>query len=166
MASQNTERVHMFGSSSLNGASAYAKIGIETGVIAANPHKLIAMLYEGAITAISDALKNIETGNIAAKGLSISKAIAIVENGLRASLDKSVGGEIALSLDSLYEYMSRQLLNANLRNDTKLLIEISDLLKDLKTTWDAIAPVPNTIAEIPKQEFDALAPRPTKFLEA
>lgn len=156
----------MFGSSPLNGASVYAKIGIETGVIAANPHKLIVMLFEGAITAIFNAQKNIEAGNIAAKGQSISKAIAIIDNGLRASLDKNVGGEIALSLDNLYEYMSRQLLTANLKNDVKLLIEISNLLKDLKTTWDAIAPTPAAITEIPKQEIDTLAPRSSKFLEA
>ncbi|MDO8651598.1 MAG: flagellar export chaperone FliS [Undibacterium sp.] len=156
----------MFGSSQKNGASAYAKIGIETGVIAANPHKLIVMLFDGAITAISNALKNIETNNVAAKGQSISKAIAIIDNGLRASLDKKVGGEVALSLDSLYEYMSRQLLVANLSNDTNLLMEIHSLLKDLKTTWEAIAPIPVSLTEIPRQEYDALAPRPTKFLEA
>lgn len=156
----------MFGSSPFNGASAYAKIGIETGVIAANPHKLIVMLFEGAIASLSNALKHIEAGNIAAKGQSISKAIAIIDNGLRASLDKTVGGEIALSLDSLYEYMSRQLIVANLKNDVNLINEISILLKDLKSTWDAIAPVPAQASEIPKQEFDALAPRPTKFLEA
>lgn len=156
----------MFGSSPFNGASAYAKIGIETGVIAANPHKLIVMLFEGAITALSNAVKNIEANNVAAKGQSISKAIAIIDNGLRASLDKNVGGEIALSLDSLYEYMSRQLLAANLKNDTKLIIEISNLLKDIKATWESIAPVPTAITEISKQEFDTLAPRPTKFLEA
>jgi flagellar protein FliS len=156
----------MFGSSRLNGASAYAKIGIETGVIAANPHKLIVMLYEGAITAIANAIKNIELGNIAEKGKSISKAIAIIDNGLRASLDKQVGGEIAQSLDSLYEYMSRQLLLANLKNDASSMVEVSKLLKDLKATWEAIAPVPSAVTDVPQKEFDALAPRPTKFLEA
>lgn len=84
----------MFGSSQARGANAYAKVGIETGVIAASPHKLIVMLYDGAITSITNALNFIEAGNIASKGQSISKAIAIIENGLRASLDKKVGGEL------------------------------------------------------------------------
>lgn len=155
----------MFGSMK-TGASAYANVGIETGVIAASPHKLIVMLFEGAITAISNALQFMETNKVAAKGQSISKAIAIIDNGLRASLDKKVGGEIALSLDALYEYMSNQLLLANLNNDKVKLAEIRDLLRDLKTTWDAIAPIPVSVTEIPKQNIDALAPRSTKYLEA
>lgn len=155
----------MFGSMK-TGASAYANVGIETGVIAASPHKLIVMLFEGAIAAISNALQYMETNNVAAKGQSISKAIAIIDNGLRASLDKKVGGEIALSLDALYEYMSNQLLLSNLNNDVAKLSEIRDLLRDLKTTWDAIAPIPVSVTEAPKQNFDALAPRSTKYLEA
>ncbi|MET3117832.1 flagellar protein FliS [Undibacterium sp. GrIS 1.8] len=159
----------MFGSSQTRGANAYAKVGMETGVIAASPHTLIVMLFDGAITAISNALQNLETGNIAAKGQSISKAISIIENGLRASLDKKVGGEIALSLDSLYAYMGNQLVVANLKNKAEILIEIRDLLRDLKSTWEAIAPVSAT-AELetvrPPQQVDALAPRPSKFLEA
>jgi flagellar protein FliS len=156
----------MFGSSQNRGANAYAKVGMETGVIAATPHKLIVMLYDGAITAISNAIVFVEAKNIAAKGHSISKAIAIIETGLRASLDKKVGGEIALSLDALYEYMSQQLLLANLHNDTKILMEIRDLLKDLKTTWDAIAPANAAASEAPKQAYDALEPRPVKYVEA
>ena len=155
----------MFGSMK-TGASAYANVGIETGVIAASPHKLIVMLFEGAITAVSNALQFMETNKVAAKGQSISKAIAIIDNGLRASLDKKVGGEIALSLDALYEYMSNQLLLANLNNDTAKLAEIRDLLRDLKTTWDAIGPIPISVTEVPKPHIDALAPRSTKYLEA
>lgn len=155
----------MFGSMK-TGASAYANVGIETGVIAASPHKLIVMLFEGAITAISNALQFMESNKVAAKGQSISKAIAIIDNGLRASLDKKVGGEIALSLDALYEYMSNQLLLANLNNDKLKLVEIRDLLRDLKVTWDAIAPIPVSVTEVPKQNIDALAPRSTKYLEA
>ena len=155
----------MFGSMK-TGASAYANVGIETGVIAASPHKLIVMLFEGAITAISNALQFMESNKVASKGQSISKAIAIIDNGLRASLDKKVGGEIALSLDALYEYMSNQLLLANLNNDKLKLVEIRDLLRDLKVTWDAIAPIPVSVTEVPKQNIDALAPRSTKYLEA
>jgi flagellar protein FliS len=155
----------MFGSIK-NGANAYAKIGIETGVIAASPHKLIVMLYEGAITAISNGMQQLEAGNIAGKGLSLSKAIAIIDNGLRASLDKKVGGEIALSLDSLYEYMINRLLHANLKNDVEGLSEVLTLLRDLKATWDAIAPIPTSISEIAKPAYDALAPRSNKYQEA
>lgn len=156
----------MFGSFQNHGANAYAKVGIETGVIAASPHKLIVMLYEGAITAVSNALQFMEANKVASKGQSISKAIAIIDNGLRASLDKKVGGEIALSLEALYEYMSNQLLLANLNNDRAKLIEIRDLLRELKTAWDGIGPIPISVTEVPKHTIDALAPRSTKYLEA
>jgi flagellar protein FliS len=157
----------MFGSSA-QGASAYAKVGIETGVIAASPHKLIVMLYDGAIVSLSNALYQIEHNETAAKGKSISKAIAIIENGLRASLDKKVGGEISTSLDSLYEYMSQQLLMANLKNDTDAIKNVVNLLRDLKATWEAISPEQKNqnSGEVPSPNIDQLSPRSNKFMEA
>lgn len=155
----------MFGSSQMSGANAYAKIGVETGVISASPHQLIVMLFEGAIVAISNAQQHMQAGNIAAKGQSISKAIAIIDSGLRASLDKKVGGEIAVSLDSLYEYMNNRLILANIKNQVDLLIEVQNLLRDLKTSWEAIAPVNAQAAEPIRTPIDALVPRAVNYLE-
>lgn len=129
----------MFGSMN-SGANAYAKVGMETGVIAADPHKLIVMLFEGAQAALSNGLQHMKKGNIAEKGKSLSSAIMIIENGLRASLDKSVGGEIALNLDALYAYMSNRLLVANLNNQPEIIEEVQALLSDIKGAWDQIAP--------------------------
>ena len=129
----------MFGSTK-SGANAYAKIGVETGVLAASPHKLIVMLFDGALIALSTAMMQMKAGNIPAKGQAISKAILIIDGGLRASLDKKVGGGIALSLDALYEYMSNRLLIANLKNQPEILEEVQRLLMDLKTAWDEISP--------------------------
>lgn len=157
----------MFGSPQSHGANAYAKVGIETGVIAASPHKLIVMLYEGAIVALSNAAQHLKNGDLAAKGHSISKAIAIIENGLRASLDKKAGGEIAVSLDALYEYMNSRLLQANLKNELEGLHEVQGLLRDLKSAWEAISPdnkPANVERPIPQQ--DPLAPRRPNFFEA
>src|ERR1700712_994192 len=94
----------MFGSVQ-KGANACANVGLETGVAAASPHKLIVMLFDGALTSLTIALAEMRAKNIAAKGRAISKAIRIVEEGLRASLDKSTGGAIAASLDSLYAFI-------------------------------------------------------------
>lgn len=129
----------MFGSQR-SGAHAYAKVGVETGVMAASPHKLIAMLFDGAMLALSTALVHMKAGNIAAKGKSISQAISIIDEGLRASLDQSAGGSIAVSLDSLYEYMSSRLLMGNLKNDPAMLEEVQRLLIELKQAWDGIDP--------------------------
>jgi flagellar protein FliS len=142
----------MFGSMK-SGASAYAKVGIETGVMAASPHKLIVMLYDGALTAIRNAQVHMKAGNIPEKGSQVSKAIKIIENGLRASLDREVGGEIAQGLDSLYEYMGHRLLMANLNNQPELLEEVHCLLSDLRDAWNAIgnvalAPVEATPAPV------------------
>jgi flagellar protein FliS len=155
----------MFGSQT-SGANAYAKIGVETGVISASPHKLILMLFEGAIVAISNAQQHMQSGNIAAKGQSISKAISIIDSGLRASLDKKAGGEIAMSLDSLYEYMGNRLIFANLNNQIEALAEVQNLLRDIKSSWEAITPVVVQAPEPTRQPVDALSPRSVNYLEA
>jgi len=127
----------MFGTTP-RGVGAYAKVGLETGVSAASPHKLIVMLYDGALAAIMTASAQMAARNIEEKGKAISKAIRIIDDGLRASLDKDVGGEIARNLDALYEYMSARLLEANLKNDPAMLDEVRGLLADLRDTWNQI----------------------------
>ncbi|WUR12055.1 flagellar export chaperone FliS [[Empedobacter] haloabium] len=131
----------MFGSPQ-RGVNAYAKVGLETGIAAASPHKLIVMLYDGAIVAILNGITQMKAGNIEEKGKAISKAIQIIDNGLRASLDREVGGEIARNLDALYEYMSGRLLTANLQNDPAMLEEVRGLLADLRDTWKQIGDEP------------------------
>lgn len=118
--------------------NAYARVGIETGVTGANPHRLVLMLFEGAILAITHAKQHMLRGEIAAKGESISKAIMIINDGLRVSLDVKAGGQLAQNLHALYEYMSRRLLFANARNEPAVLDEIKHLLAELKEAWEAI----------------------------
>jgi flagellar protein FliS len=127
----------MFGTMK-RGVNAYANVALETGVDSASPHKLIVMLYDGALVALLSAKTNIAANNIAAKGMAISKAITIIDNGLRASLDKEAGGEIAANLDALYDYMSRRLLHANLSNDVPAIDEVHRLLSDLRGAWVTI----------------------------
>lgn len=118
----------------------YANIGIETSVSSADPHKLILLLYQGALLSISTAKNQILRKDIPAKGKSISQAITIIEEGLKASLDRSVGGDLARNLSDLYEYMIQRLLIANLKNDVSVLDEVSHLLSDLKGAWEQIRP--------------------------
>ena len=120
------------------GVNAYVKISLETGVLAANPNKLTIMLYEGAITACHSAIVHMLSKDIRNKGAMLSKAIMIIESGLRLSLDKKAGGDIAASLDSLYAYMSHRLAIANIRNQPELVHEIIKLLTELKSAWEAI----------------------------
>src|SRR5438309_154698 len=105
----------MFGMTQ-RGVQAYAKVGLETSAVAASPHELIVMLFDGAMVALSNARGHMKAGRIADKGKSISHAIAIINDGLRACLDKKAGGGIANNLDGLYQYMTNRLLQANLSN--------------------------------------------------
>lgn len=162
----------MFGSVQ-SGANAYAKVGMETGVVAANPHKLIVMLFEGAQIALTSALQHMQAGNIPERGKALSKAIAIIENGLRASLDKTVGGQIVLNLDALYEYMNNQLLLANLNSQPELIQEVQALLHDIQGAWEEIAPKSATstpAAPLADQtmsgSYDALAPNTPRLMKA
>jgi flagellar protein FliS len=125
-----------------SGVKAYAKVGIETGVTSASPHKLIVMLFDGAIVSVTSAIMHMKGGNIPEKGKAISKAIMIIDSGLRAALDKKAGGEIAQGLDALYEYMGARLLEANLKNNLAHLEEVQRLLQDLRGAWNAIADTP------------------------
>ncbi|MBI5429630.1 MAG: flagellar export chaperone FliS [Nitrosomonadales bacterium] len=118
--------------------SAYTKVGIESVVSSADPHQLISMLFQGALQAVANAKNGIKRNDIPAKGAAISKAIAIIGEGLHASLDKNVGGELAQNLSSLYDYMVLRLITANLKNDTAMLDEVTALLADLKSAWDGI----------------------------
>lgn len=117
---------------------AYNKVGVESGVTSADPVKLISMLYQGALLAIANAKNGILRKDIPAKGAAISKAIAIIGEGLNASLDKKIGGVLAQNLSSLYDYMVTRLVEANLKNDTAALDEVARLLNDLKGAWDSI----------------------------
>jgi len=149
-----------------SGANAYAKVGIETGVVAASPHKLIVMLFDGALAALATALQHMNTGNIPGKGQALSKAISIIDSGLRASLDHKAGGEISANLDALYEYMSNRLMLANLNNQPEMIEEVQRLLQDLRSAWEAIAPTAQAAPEVPAAINDPLAPNISGLVKA
>ncbi|MFI4941028.1 MAG: flagellar export chaperone FliS [Burkholderiales bacterium] len=154
----------MFGSSQ-RGAVAYANVGAETGVMAASPHKLVVMLFEGAMLHVTLAAQHMQAGRIAEKGKAISRAIAFIDTGLRASLNKQVGGEIALNLDALYEYMSKQLLEANIKNQPEILEEVHRLLGELKNAWAAIGSDDGKLQQ-PAAVSKSPAPHPSRLAKA
>ena len=116
---------------------AYTQVNKYSGVTDASPHRLVQMLLEGALEKIAGVTVLLKRGDIAKKGETIGQIIAII-GGLRSSLNKEAGGEMAENLDRLYDYMERQLLQANLKNDVNILDEVSSLIKEIKTGWDAI----------------------------
>ncbi|MDR2032944.1 MAG: flagellar export chaperone FliS [Azoarcus sp.] len=130
----------MFGTHTSSPASAYANLGRESDIATASPHRLIVLLFEGAETAINVARVHAEQGNIAGRGASISKAIDIISNGLKVSLDMRQGGELAVRLAALYDYMVSRLLWANMKNDVSAMAEVLSLLNEIHSAWNEIDP--------------------------
>ena len=122
-----------------NPAAAYRQAGVEAQTGTASPHELILMLYDGALASIASASHHMRIGDVSQKGEAISKAIEIIEGGLKACLDYRSGGDLAERLGALYEYMSNRLVHANLRNDNGALGEVSGLLRELRGAWQEIS---------------------------
>lgn len=115
----------------------YGRGAVESEVNFASPHRIIQMLMEGALSKIATAKGCIARNDIAEKSRQITWGMNIIQ-GLRTSLDAQKGGEVAANLDSLYEYMGRRLLEANVSNDVAILDEVSSLLMEVKAGWDNI----------------------------
>lgn len=131
------------------GVKAYSQVSVHTDVSQASPHRLIQLLIDAALGKISNAKGLMINSQIAEKGKQIGLAVSIID-GLRASLDKSNGGEIAENLDCLYDYMIRRLTDANITNDVAILDEVSSLLKPIKEAWELI---PESIRSKHKSEI-------------
>ena len=121
----------------MNGLQQYQRINTQTSITDADPHKLIQLLYQGAIERINMAKAQLQARNYDGKGKLILKAIDIVA-ALRGFLDKEQGGDLSERLDALYEYMERALWEANARNDINRLDEVAGLLHSIKEGWDGI----------------------------
>lgn len=115
----------------------YRQLGIESEVNHASPHRLIQMLFEGALGRLATAQGALERGDVAVKGEALGKAIGIV-SGLQASLDMSAG-ELSDNLSALYDYINIRLLEASRQNDSEKVAEVIQLIKTLKSAWDEIA---------------------------
>jgi len=121
-------------------AKAYADTGRVSDISTASPHRLVVLLFEGAETAINVAKVHAEQGNVAERGTNISKAIDIISNGLKVSLNLEEGGELAARLAALYDYMVSRLLWANMKNDISAMKEVLFLLGEIHGAWKQIDP--------------------------
>ncbi len=123
-----------------NQLSAYQRVCVETDVLTADSHKLVLMLFEGALLALADAQLHMQRRETAEKGLALSKALMIIDGGLKASLDVKAGGKLGEHLAALYDYMCDRLLHANLHNRVDIVEEIRQLLLGLRGAWLQISP--------------------------
>ncbi len=118
-------------------ADFYRKTGVTSAAMGDDPHRLISLMLEGACKRIRLARACIERRDIPGKGKAIADACAIISH-LNGSLDHQKGGDIATHLSALYDYAMRRLTDANLHSDTAALDEVSGLLEDISSAWNAI----------------------------
>jgi flagellar protein FliS len=120
-------------------AASYRTLDVQTMVDGADPHRLVEMLYDGAVVQVAKARYALARQDIVAKGEATTRAIRIIDEGLKAALDARAG-DVARNLDALYDYMTRTLVNANLKNSDSLYGEVEKLLGDLRGAWRDIGP--------------------------
>jgi flagellar protein FliS len=120
-----------------NALQEYNQVGVHSSIEESSPHQLIQLLLDSALDKIRVARGHMLHQQIEQKGANISSAILIIE-GLRASLDKNSGGQIAENLENLYSYMELRLMEANLKNDAAIMTEIVGLLGEIREAWAAI----------------------------
>ena len=118
---------------------AYKKVSVDSQLTAASPHKVIQMLMEGAIERLIQGKTAMLKKDIALKGERLGKALDIIIS-LRSCLSMADGGEIASNLDSLYDYMIRQISHANSDNLESPLDDVIHILREIKSAWDQIPP--------------------------
>ncbi len=114
--------------------AAYRSTSAHAGVAAADPHRLVVMLMDGALERIAAARGLLSHGGGIEKPQLLQRAMDIIDE-LRNSLNLKAGGEVAANLDRLYEYMCMRLMQANASNKPELLDEVSRLLNEIRSAW-------------------------------
>jgi flagellar protein FliS len=138
---QDIKETNMYTSLNRRAASAYAQVGVQSSVDGASPHQLIQLLFD-ALESAERGQGALQRGDIGEKGVQIGKAVRILEEGLKASVNPDEGGELAQNLISVYDYSITQLTLANLRNDAALLQSAQDVLAPIANGWRDIANTP------------------------
>ena len=121
-------------------ASAYRQVALETGVTDASPHQLVRMMFDAFADSLAQARGAMRSGRIEVKGRALTRAVRIVNEGLRAGLDLGQGGKLAADLNDLYGYVALRLTQAHLSNDEAAIDECLRLMQPLREAWAAIGP--------------------------
>jgi flagellar secretion chaperone FliS len=132
-------------------AHRYKEVAVKT----ANPLQLVVMMYDAAICSLKEAKEQMGRRDIAGRSRSINKCISIISE-LQSCLNLKQGGEIATSLDRLYDYMKRRIFVANVEQSIKPLEETEALLENLRSAWsDLVAQAIGSQAEKSVSSFPA-----------
>jgi flagellar protein FliS len=110
----------------------------ETAIKTANPLQLIVILYDGAIQSLQEAREHIKRKDIGNRARCVNRCVAIITE-LQACLNFNASGNIAASLDRLYNYMKQGLFKASLEQRTEPIDQVIALLENLRSAWGELA---------------------------
>ncbi len=119
-----------------NAAQMYQQNSVNT----ASPARLTLMLYDGAVKFCNIALDAIDTGNIQKANDNIKKVENIIVE-LRVSLDMKY--PVAKEFDTVYDYIYRRLVEANMKKDKEILQEALRHIKTMRETWKEVMRINN-----------------------
>lgn len=128
----------MFTPVSMRSANSYRNLAAETSVSQANPHQLVGLLFDALLQSLASAKGAILNKDIPAKGRAISRAVRILEEGLKAGLDLEHGADLAKNLLGLYDYCIFRITDANLHSDVKMIEEVVNLIRPVADGWAQI----------------------------
>ncbi len=112
----------------------YRQVNVESGILSSDPHKIILMMFDGALMAIAEAKGAIERNNLENKSKSITKAINIF-SALRESLDRESEPEISDNFDNLYSYCIDNLIDLSISLNIEGLDEITAFIRPVRDAW-------------------------------
>ena len=101
----------------------------------ASPGELTLMLYNGCLKFIAQAKKAIEEKNIEARNTNLLKAQKIIQE-LMITLNMEY--EVAKSMMTMYDYIYRRLVEANIKSDMSILEEVEGYVKEFRDTWKQV----------------------------
>jgi flagellar protein FliS len=131
----------------------YSNTNVQTAIESATPHKLVQMLYEGALDRIAQAKGAVFRKDYEAKAKLTNRVIEIL-TALRGGLDLEKGGEIAENLGALYTFMIEQIIKASRHNSVDILEEVAELLRTIKSGWDEM---PDEYKRMRKEQLNKIA---------
>jgi flagellar protein FliS len=114
--------------------TAYTKQYQNNQILTSSPEQILLLLYDGAIRFCRQAIAACEAGKGEEKQGRIGKTSAIIDT-FSESLNHDIGGEIAIDLERLYDFMLRQLSEARREDSCDKLKVVENLLLDLRATW-------------------------------
>lgn len=125
----------MYTPPSARASAAYRQVDLNSQVLSASPHGLIALLFNELRSCLMGASGAMERRDIAMKARLLSKASRLIDEGLLSGLDLKAGGDLAANLHQLYSYCLLRLTQANVHNDSTMVDEVLAVLQPVIDGW-------------------------------